>query len=246
MRDVPPSEETANALGAIGIRQPMSGLRRSSLPTAVLLGMLSVIAGTVRAQTLTPGQEATERLFYIVLIPAVAIGVLVMVLVAYAVLKYRVRKGHTTGPRSAKTHDTKLESAWTIIPAIILVAVGILSFQTLVVTDTIPQNPDATVYVTAQQWAWSFNVTYPNGTYVDESGAFTVKTGQVVKLVFTSLDVAHSFYIPAYDLKIDVIPGHQNVYWFQALATGDFEVHCAEFCGLLHYSMLATLHVVSA
>jgi len=91
--------KTTNALEAMGIRQAMSGLRRSSLLTVVLLGVLAFLAGGARAQpALTPGQGATEQLFYLVLVPAVAIGVLVMVLVAYAVRKFRVRPGHTTGP----------------------------------------------------------------------------------------------------------------------------------------------------
>ena len=147
----------------------MSGLRRFSLPISVPLGILAVLAifaGIARADPpLTPGHAATEQLFYLVLVPALGIGIFVMVLVTYAVIKFRVRKGHTEGPLVAKTHDRKLETIWTIIPAIILVIVGIATFQTLVITDTIPQNPDVTVIVTARQWAWSFNVTYPNGTY---------------------------------------------------------------------------------
>ncbi|MGI0148672.1 MAG: cytochrome c oxidase subunit II, partial [Thermoplasmata archaeon] len=185
--------------------------------------------------------------FYLVLIPAMGIGILVMVLVAYAVLKYRVRPGHTAGPANAKTHDRKLETLWTVIPALILLVVGVAGFQALLVTDTIPENPDVTVIVTAQQWAWSFNVTDPNGSYSGpQAGAFTVSVGQTVKLVFKSVDVAHAFYIPAFGLKIDVVPGHDNVYWFKALQAGDFEIHCAEFCGLRHFSMLGTLHVVPA
>jgi len=90
-------------------------------------------------------------------------------------------------------------------------------------------------------------VTYPNGSYSGpQSGAFTVKVGQVVKLLFQSIDVAHSFSVSAYGLKIDVIPGHVNQYWFKALVAGNYEIHCAEFCGLQHYSMVATLHVSSA
>src|SRR5213080_1616124 len=225
----------------------MSGPRRSLLLAAALLMVLATAASGRAQPPVTPGQGATEQLFYLVLVPAVAIGVLVMVLVAYAVRKFRVRPGHTTGPLIAKTHDRRLETAWTIIPAIILVVVGVAAFQTLVVTDTIPQNPDVTVIVTAQRWLWSFNVTYPNDSYSGpQSGAFTVKVGQVVKLLFQSVDVAHSFSVSAYGLKIDVIPGHTNVYWFKALVAGDYEIHCAEFCGLQHYSMVATLHVSSA
>jgi cytochrome c oxidase subunit 2 len=225
----------------------MSRLRRSSMGALVLLGSLAVVAGTARADgVLTPGQGATEQLFYLVLIPAMAIGILVMVLVAYAVLKFRVRPGHTEGPANAKTHDRKIETLWTVIPALILVFVGVAAFQTLVVTDTIPQNPDVTVFVTAQQWAWSFNITYPNGTFIANQSSLTVTVGQTVKLVFQSLDVAHSFYIPAFELKIDVMPGHANVYWFQPLQAGDFEIHCAEFCGLRHFSMIALVHVLPA
>jgi cytochrome c oxidase subunit 2 len=231
----------------------MSGPRRSLLLGAALFLVFAIAATTVEAQPpLTPGQGATEALFYLVLIPAIAIGILVMALVAYAVLKFRVRPGHTAGPVVAKTHDRKLETLWTVIPAIILLVVGIAAFQTLVVTDTVPQNPDVTVCVFAQRWAWGFNTSTGSCPSVASAmqrfppGDFNVKVGQTVKLVFQSIDVAHSFYIPAFDLKIDVIPGHQNIYWFKALAVGNFEIHCAEFCGLQHYSMVATLHVTSA
>jgi cytochrome c oxidase subunit II len=225
----------------------MSGLRRSFLAAAVLLGLLASVSETARAQpVLTPGQEATEQLFYLVLIPAMGIGILVMVLVAYAVLKFRVRPGHTEGPAHAKTHDRKIEALWTVIPALILLFVGVVAFQTLIVTDTVPPNPDVTVLVTAQRFAWSFNITYPNGTFFANQSTLTVSVGQTVKLVFQSIDVAHSFYIPAFELKIDVIPGHANVYWFKPLQAGTFEIHCAEFCGLRHFSMIALVHVLPA
>jgi cytochrome c oxidase subunit 2 len=228
----------------------MSALRLLFLPSAALLGM-ATLAGGARAQALTPGQEATQQLFYLVLVPAIGIGILVMALVAYAVVKYRVRPGHTVGPVIAKTHDRKLESLWTVIPAIILLVVGIAGFQTLVVTDTIPPNPDVIVIVTGVQWAWSFNVTDPNDpeSFVNTAGEFTVRVGQVVKLVFKSggeRPVAHAFSIPAYHLMVDVMPGRENVGWFQPLAAGEFEVHCREFCGLQHHAMAATLHVIPA
>lgn len=228
----------------------MSGLRRSSFLAVTLLGAAALLAGGARAQPLTPGQEATQQLFYLVLVPAIGIGILVMALVAYAVVKFRVRPGHVMGPVNAKTHDRMLESLWTIIPALILLVVGAAAFQTLVVTDIVPPNPDVTICVYGQQWAWSFYAT--NGTCPRElpgdaiGGAFSVSVGQVVKLVFQSVDVAHAFSIPAYSLKVDVIPGRENVFWFKALQEGEFEVHCAEFCGLRHFSMVALLHVMPA
>ena len=206
------------------------------------------------ADPVSPGQEATQQLFLLVLVPAIGIGVFVMALVAYAVLKFRVRKGHTTGPPNPETHNRRLETAWTIIPAIILVIVGIAAFQTLITTDTIPQNPDVILQINAHQWYWNFNITYVrNGTwlnstgqfsYENTTGAFTLKAGLLVKLVLRSFDVAHSFYLVDFDFKIDVIPGHANTYWLQPLQPGDYLIRCAEFCGAPHWTMTASLHVV--
>lgn len=219
-----------------------------------LLFFLAFLSGTARAQSPSTGQEATQRLFYLVLVPAIGIGIFVMIVVAYAVLKFRVRKGHTTGPANPKTHNRRLETVWTIIPAIILVVVGVAAFQTLVVTDTLPQNPDVIVQINAHQWYWNFNITYVrNGTWLNSTGTFgflnttggfTVPENLRVKLELRSFDVAHSFYIPDFGLKIDVIPGHINTYWFESIAAGSYPIRCAEFCGVNHYTMTATLNVV--
>ena len=248
------SGNTANALDDCGFRQPMSGFRRIPLLAPALLVALSFLSAYARAQGLTPGQEATDRLFYLVLVPAIGIGIVVTALVVYAVLKFRVREGHSQGPVNPKVHDRRLETLWTVIPAIILLIVGVAAFQTLVTTDTLPTNPDVIVEINAHQWFWNFNVTFVrNGTWLNSTGGFawlnttgalTVKAGLVVKLVLRSFDVAHAFSIPDFLLKVDVIPGHSNVYWFQALKPGDYAIRCAEFCGLQHYTMTASLHVV--
>src|SRR5437867_13399718 len=116
----------------------MSGPRRSLLLAAALLTVLATAAANARAQPpITPGQGAPEQLLYLVLVPAIGIGIFVMVLVAYAVLKFRVRPGHTTGPAVAKTDDRTIETAWPLIPAIILVVVGVGAFQTVVVMETV-------------------------------------------------------------------------------------------------------------
>ncbi len=232
----------------------MSGPRRLAMVASALLLLAVFLGGYSAAQGVSPGEEATQELFYLVLIPAIGIGVFVMILIAYAVLKFRVRKGHTTGPLNPPTHNRRLETLWTVIPAIILVIVGAAAFQTLLVTDAIPLNPDVIVQINAHQWYWNFNMTFVrNNTWLNSTGDFrylnttgelTVKVGLVVKIVMRSFDVNHAFYLPDFDLKIDVIPGHVNVYWFQALQPGDYRIQCAEFCGLNHYTMLATLHVV--
>src|SRR5438132_1810833 len=245
--------QTTSALEVVRFRHSMSGLRRMGLVGLAAL-LVPFLGGIARADPVSPGQAATEQLFYLVLIPAIGIGAFVGGLVLYAVLKFRVRKGHTEGPANPSTGNRRLETIWTIIPAIILVIVGIAAFQTLIKTDTIPQNPDVIVEINAHQWYWNFNITYIaegkwlNGTgsftSLNTTGAFTVKAGLTVKLILRSFDVAHSFYLPDFLFKIDVIPGHTNTYWFQSLQPGDYPIRCAEFCGLQHYTMTATLHVV--
>ena len=111
------------------------------------------------------------------------------------------------------------------------------------------------IEINAHQWYWNFNITYINETKgwynstgnftsLNTTGAFTLKAGLTVKIILRSFDVNHAFWLVPFDLKIDVIPGHSNTYWLQPLQPGDYAIRCAEFCGLNHYSMTATLHVV--
>src|SRR2546425_151487 len=86
---------TTNTLEESEFRQAMSGLRRIGLVASALVLSVGFLGGNARAQGISTGQQATDQLFYLVLVPAIGIGILVMGLVAYAVLKFRVRKGHT-------------------------------------------------------------------------------------------------------------------------------------------------------
>ena len=221
----------------------MSALGRAGLFIPLVTAFLFVFVGVASAQPQTPGEEATDRLFLIVLIPALVIGVLVQLLIVFAVVRFRKRRGHTTLPGPPKIDDSKLETAWTVAPAIILVIVGLFTFQTLQVTDTIPDDPDVVVRAVGHQWFWEFFVDDLNGNVTRTIGGFTVKENQTVKLLIESVDVAHSLWIPDFQLKVDALPGRQNVYWFRALEAGDFVIKCAEFCGVNHYQMVATLHV---
>lgn len=97
-----------------------------------------------------------------------------------------------------------------------------------------------TVHVTARQWMWRF--TYPDGA--SSLGTLTVPLGRAVRLVMTSRDVIHSFYVPAFRIKQDVVPGRYVTSWFRAVQTGSFELLCAEYCGLSHSRMLARVEVL--
>src|SRR5437867_5797593 len=93
---------TTNTLEESEFRQAMSGLRRIGLVASALVLSIGFLGGNVRAEGISTGQQATDQLFYLVLVPAIGIGILVMGLVAYAVLKFRVRKGHTEGPTNPR------------------------------------------------------------------------------------------------------------------------------------------------
>ena len=97
------------------------------------------------------------------------------------------------------------------------------------------------VYVTGKQWMWKFS--YPGGRR--SINVLTVPVGRPVKLVMTSRDVIHSFFVPAFRIKQDVIPGRYVSQWFEATQPGTYEVFCAEYCGVSHSRMLAAVVVLS-
>ncbi|HET9626922.1 MAG TPA: cytochrome c oxidase subunit II [Kofleriaceae bacterium] len=98
------------------------------------------------------------------------------------------------------------------------------------------------VYVTAKQWMWKFS--YPSGpTSADE---LVVPVGKPVKLIMTSRDVIHSFYVPEFRIKQDVVPGRAVTAWFQAIAPGTYEVLCTQYCGARHSFMRAQVIALAA
>ncbi len=221
----------------------MSGSRRLARSLPALLGFLSLLALPSASGATSTSQEQINNLFTIVLIFALGIGVFVGVVMVYTILKFRIRKGHTQPRANPRTGDHRLEAAWTIIPAVILLVVGILAFQTLAFTDTVPQQADVVVRVTGHQWYWTYNVTYANGTTAHFTSDLVLKANQTVKLYVDAADVAHSFFIPALALHIDAIPGHVNEYWFKPTQPGTYTIVCTQFCGVGHYTMVGTLTV---
>src|SRR3972149_3929964 len=155
----------------------MSRARRSAWSLPALLGLFCLLTfPEAAAQGTSTSQEQISNLFTIVLIFGLGIGAFVGLVLTYTVLKFRVRKGHTQPWADPKTSDHRLEAAWTIIPAIILLVVGVLAFQTLAFTDTVPQNADVVVTVTGHQWYWSYNVTYANGSSASFMQEFVLKS----------------------------------------------------------------------
>lgn len=160
---------------------------------------------------------------------------LITFLLVFFVLRYRARPGREQEPST--THNTPLEVLWSVIPTLIVIGLFWSGYRAYLDMAVPPQNTYE-ILVTGQKWNWEF--TYPNG-YVDAELHVPVDTP--IELVMTSKDVIHSFYVPDFRVKRDVIPGRYTKLWFSALDVGEHDVFCTEYCGTSHWDMLAKLIV---
>lgn len=211
--------------------------RNVAFLAALLVGALLLLSIPAQAAPVTTGRAAQDRLFFLVLILGLIIGGLVEGLLVVALLRYRRREGFRL-PSRVKTHDTRLELIWTLLPILVIAIVAAGSFSTMQITENPPEGT-IHVEVLAQRFAWDF--VYPDGT--TSNGLLRVQANEVVRLNVTSRDVIHSYYVPEFGLKIDAVPGRVNHYWFEALVPGTYHIECAEYCGVGHYSMVGTLEV---
>jgi cytochrome c oxidase subunit 2 len=180
------------------------------------------------------GRVVDNVFLYILLICVFLLG-LITFLMVYFVVRYR-RKKH---PKPVDIEgSTWLEITWTVIPTLIVLTMfyyGLTGFEFL---KRVP--PGAMVVkVIARQWSWLFQ--YENGIRDTE---LRVPMGKPVKLLLNSLDVIHGFYIPAFRIKQDVVPGMTNTLWFQPTQEGTYDIMCSQYCGLEHSHMLTKIVVL--
>ena len=198
---------------------------------------------TEGASVWLPPQSSTtaheiDALFYFILYTSTILTVLVAAAMVYFVWKYR-RKSHADRP--VDVHESKwLELSWVVVPTLLVLIVFFWGFRAYVGT-SIPPTDAITINVKAQKWAWSFE--YANGVNVPSEIWVPVDTP--VRLEMTSQDVLHSFYVPEFRIKHDVIPNRYSYVWFQAPREGTYQVVCTEYCGTAHSNMGAKIHVAS-
>ncbi|MEM7026062.1 MAG: cytochrome c oxidase subunit II, partial [Pseudomonadota bacterium] len=150
-------------------------------------------------------------------------------------VRYRASKQHDAN--AAPDHNTPLEVFWTVVPTAIVVVLFWQSYKTYMDL----ANPPLDAYeinVTGQKWNWLFE--YPNG-YIDAD--LHVPIGTPVVLTMTSPDVMHSFYVPEFRVKRDIIPGRYTKVWFEADGVGVYDIFCTEYCGTEHSSMMSRMVV---
>ena len=196
---------------------------------------------------ITTTAPAIDALFYLVLWITGTVFLLVQGTLLFFVVRYHRRAG-----RSARyIHGNQLvEIIWTVIPAGIMIFLAMHSQRVWARVRGTPPPPDLEVEVTAEQFVW--NIRYPgaDGTFNTTDDITTINQlhlplHRIVLIHLKSKDVIHSFFVPQFRMKLDAVPGLSGHLWLSATKTGNFEIACAELCGLGHYRMRGFLVIES-
>jgi len=182
--------------------------------------------------------QRVDAVYFGLLAISAFFALLIFILLIYFAIKYR--RGRTVDRVIRRTDYLKLEMTWIIIP--LLISFGIFGWAAKVYFDLKTPPGDALeIYVVGKQWMWK--IQHPNG--VRENNELHVPLGRTVKLTMTSQDVIHSFFIPAFRIKQDVLPGRYTSQWFQATKVGEYHLFCAEYCGTSHSGMIGKIVVMN-
>ncbi len=236
---------------------PMPRVKPTRVATAVALLIVAVALGACQAvdsfyppAAVTQQGSATRGLYDVVFGLAVVIFIVVELLIVFTVIRYRRKPTDTHLP--PQIHGNNLvEVIWTVIPTIIVGILFFLSWQVLNTVDARSAEPQqAYVRATAARFQWTFQYLDKDGKVLFESLApeLTVPAGENVHLTLQSKDVTHSFYVPQFLFKRDVIPGREN--WFDFTidpqdAGQTFRGQCAQLCGTYHASMIFSVKAVT-
>lgn len=172
---------------------------------------------------------------------AVTILFSLIIFVAIVFFAVRFRRGHKVDRSNAPLEHLPIEIMWTGIPLVIALGLFIWSTALYFIDKRVPDGA-MEIYVVGKQWMWKLQ--HPEGRW--EMNELHVPVGRPVKLTMTSEDVIHSFFVPAFRLKQDVIPGKFTTMWFTATKPGHYHLFCAEYCGTNHSGMIGQVVVLSA
>jgi cytochrome c oxidase subunit 2 len=172
-----------------------------------------------------------DRIYFAYLGIATFFSLLIAGLVIYFVVRYRRRSEDETGKREKA--GIWLEITWSVIPLVILMTMFVWG-TSIFFRARRPPSDAIEYWATAKQWMWKFQ--HPEG--IREINELHVPVGQPIKLTMTSEDVIHSFYVPAFRSKMDVLPGRYTTFWFEADTAGTYHLFCNEYCGAEHSLMI--------
>jgi len=174
-----------------------------------------------------------------VMLYIIAISFILLLVITIAMIFFVIRYNRKRNPVASQIKgNTVLEVVWIIVPVVLVLSMFFYSFSVFKESREVP--PDAmNVKVEAKMWAWKFY--YENGKVTD---TLFLPAGKPVKFNIVSVDVNHSFYIPAFRIKEDAVPGRENYMVVKPEKVGSFDIACAEYCGMNHSIMYTKVYVV--
>jgi len=177
-----------------------------------------------------------DLLYIFLVVLSLGTTLAIFVVIAIFSMKYRRRHGREATPIEG---SLILEISWSVIPLGIFMVIFLWGAVIFFDERTPPQ--DATeIYVVAKQWMWKLQ--HPEGQR--ELNELHAPAGRDIKLIMTSQDVIHSFYVPAFRIKQDVLPGRYTTMWFRATRPGTYHLFCAQYCGTQHSGMIGDVVVM--
>jgi len=209
-------------------------------------------------RSFSPIKDRVIDLHNLVLIIITVITLFVAGLLAWVIIRYNSRRNPVPTQTS---HNTILEVAWTVLPVLVLVIIAIPSFRLIYYLDRTP-DPDMTIKITGHQWFWEY--TYPDqgnldiaSNYIhdedlkpgqlrllDVDNQMVIPVGKKVRILTNSVDVIHSFFVPAFGVQRYAIPGRTIEAWVQASQPGTFYGECNQICGENHSRMPIAIRAV--
>jgi cytochrome c oxidase subunit 2 len=188
-----------------------------------------------QASTMAP---RVDTLYFVLIGVSVFFATLISLAIILFAFRYRRRSDNEHPPEI--TGDLRLEILWTVIPLAFTLVVFVWGAKLYFETYSPPIN-SLEIYIVAKQWMWKAQ--HPEGrSEIDE---LHVPVGRAIKLLLTSQDVIHDFFVPAFRVKTDVLPGRYMTVWFEPSKVGVFRLFCAEYCGTLHSGMLGRIVVLT-
>ena len=180
-----------------------------------------------------------DAVFWFITLSGIIMSILVGIVVAFFAIRYR--RGNRVNRRLPEHEGVALELTWTIIPLLIFLVMFGWSVSVYYTMIRVPKDA-MEVYVVGKQWMWKLQ--QPNGRW--EMNELHVPVGKAVKLTMISEDVIHDFYVPAFRIKMDVVPGRYTHLWFRPTKPGRYHIFCSQYCGTNHAIMGGYVTVMEA
>jgi cytochrome c oxidase subunit 2 len=178
-----------------------------------------------------------DLLFWAINLVAIVFSVGIVIAIVFLVVKYR--RGNPADRSNPPSYGMAIEIAWTGIPLLIAMGIFFWSSAVFLINRHAPAGASE-IFVVGKQWMWK--IQHPEGRW--EMNELHVPVGRPILLTMTSEDVIHSFFVPAFRLHQDVIPGSYTHLWFTPTQVGTYHLFCSQFCGTLHSTMTGEVTVM--